>query len=223
MTGKRRTYFTIAAFALVILGAVIRHQAYSEFGPIDYAVTEMKIVPLNFSIYSAVQPEDIALLKDILRQDFPSAKVSIGYPMNVPKDAYNDKTQQLDINKLLKELLKKPEEKSVRVIGITAMDLTDYKLNFLFSGVWLGKNALVMSYRRLKTDNPNLNRDRYRKILLRALGFTFGFKSLSDRTCVMAFSNSLQELDEKGAKWCGEEAEEIKKISPEATPHGKNI
>ena len=208
--------FAIILFFIIVLGlsaASFSDVFYSLFvKPIQYNVTEMRIVPIG-----SVFLEDMEVLQSTLKKEFPKISISISNELiDLPPHAFDKEKQQYNAKLLLEAVSNLSDNQQVRLIGVTEEDLFTPGLNFVFSTAQPRGNSMVMSFKRLRPiynpENPNQRVERYQKIVLRGLGLTFGFKPSSDRSCVMAYSNSLAELDAKGTKWCGEEIELIQKI-----------
>jgi len=208
--------FAIILFFIIILGfsaVSFSDIIYSLFSkPIQYNITEIKIIP-----FGSVFREDMEVLQSILKKEFPKIPTSISNKsIDLPLHAFDAKKQQYNAKLLLEAVSNLSENQQIRMIGVTEEDLFTPGLNFVFSTTQPRGNSMIMSFKKLRPvydlENPNLRSERYQKIILRGLGITFGFKPSSDRSCVMAFSNSLAELDAKGSQWCGKEVELVQKI-----------
>jgi predicted Zn-dependent protease len=164
-------------------------------------------VPLGDVAY-----EDAELVRAILQEDFPRARVLAVSPLELPAEARHAARGQYDAAQLLFMLGGLTDDPSIRLVAITEPDLHVARLNFVFSAAQPHGNVMVMSFARLRppaAGGPDLRADRYRKLLRRGLGFTFGLATVPDRACVMSYANSLDELDAKGDAWCGDEAERV--------------
>jgi len=127
-------------------------------------------------------------------------------------DAYNSNRSQFNADKILDNLKEIKHSENERVIAIIPNDSYSEGLNFIFSSPDLKNGNIIISVYRLRFssgkiiyfldwDDPLLL-DRTLKTLYRSLGFTMGFGNSKDRKCIMAFSNSLIELDNKGMNFC---------------------
>ncbi len=175
--------------------------------PIDYPVTEIQIVPLG-----AIPASDVEAVRQVVAQEFPRITVTGGDPLELPRASFDAARRQYNAEALLGPLAQRAPDRGVRAVGVADVDLFSPGLNFVFSSAQPKGRAVVMSVHDLRDPRESLSRERYRKIVLRALGFTFGFETSLDRSCVMAFSNSLADLDAKGTAWCGNEPEAIRRI-----------
>lgn len=172
-------------------------------------IKEIQIVP-----FGTVSDKDLQIMRDIIQQDFLKTNVMIDKFIDLPTQSYNTERQQYDADVLRDLLEKRSSDQSVRIVGVADVDLFAPGINFVFSDPSVGGNSLVLSVTRLHLDydlenaikDENLLKERYRKVVLRALGVTFGFgvSPFVERSCMMAFSNSLEKLDAKGTSWCDE-------------------
>ncbi|HYM90045.1 MAG TPA: hypothetical protein VEW91_00250 [bacterium] len=175
--------------------------------PIDYPVTVIRIVPLG-----AIPASDVEAVRQIVGQEFPRITVTVGDPLELPSASFDSARRQYNAEALLGLLAQRAPDRGVRVVGVADVDLFSPGLNFVFSSAQPKGSGVVMSLYDLRDPRESLSRERYRKIVLRALGITFGFETSLDRSYVMAFSNSLPDLDGKGTAWCGKEPEALKRI-----------
>ncbi len=105
---------------------------------------------------------------------------------------------------LLRELEKKYRvEAGCKHLGVVDVDLYAGRLNFIFGIAQVGGDFAAISLYRLKYGaGEELLLERALKEALHELGHTFGFGHCPRRKCVMSFSNSLEEVDAKGADFC---------------------
>jgi archaemetzincin len=126
--------------------------------------------------------------------------------ISLPQWAFDPLRSQYDAGTLLQTL---PEGKAQgRILGIADQDLYVPRLNFVF-GVAdpQGRRALI-AFSRLREDfygrppNPGLFLLRATKEAVHELGHTGGLEHCPDPDCVMYFSNTLGDTDNKGYQFC---------------------
>ncbi|MCD6247592.1 MAG: archaemetzincin family Zn-dependent metalloprotease [Candidatus Diapherotrites archaeon] len=95
-------------------------------------------------------------------------------------------------------------------IGLTASDLFYRDLNFVFGLASFATKCCIVSWYRLR-QAEQLFFKRLVKECLHELGHVLGLQHCQNKQCVMSFSNSLAEVDEKQAAYCSNCAEQIAK------------
>lgn len=188
---------------LVVTGAVGGLFAH----PTDYPVREIRVVPVG-----ELTPHDAEVLREVIQQEFPAIKVTVESGIAFPARAYHRERDQYNAESVLSALERRAPDRSIRVVGATDANIFTWGTNFVFTAGRPHGRAICISLYYLTARDEALTRLRYRKVIMRGLGLTFGFETARDRSCAMAYSNSLEELDQKGTRWCGSEAEMIQKI-----------
>ncbi|MDH4153803.1 MAG: archaemetzincin family Zn-dependent metalloprotease [Nitrospira sp.] len=89
------------------------------------------------------------------------------------------------------------------ILGVTNRDLYVEGLNYVFGLADSPGKAAVISLHRLHAGADDmLFRARAVKEAVHELGHTRGLRHCADSRCVMAFSNSLADIDRKGKEFC---------------------
>jgi archaemetzincin len=94
------------------------------------------------------------------------------------------------------------------IIGIGYLDGFEYGLNFVFGEADPQSRVAAVFTKRLKPEfygepaNYNLYFERLLKEVVHELGHLLGLDHCSNSKCVMRFSNSVFEVDEKNAVFC---------------------
>ncbi len=95
-----------------------------------------------------------------------------------------------------------------RVLGVVDVDIFAPGLNFVFGVAELEGRKAIMSLQRLRQEYYGLPEDgglfqeRVIKEAVHEMGHTYGLKHCPDGGCVMHFSNSLGDTDNKGRQFC---------------------
>jgi archaemetzincin len=158
-----------------------------------------------------VGPVDPAFL-DFLALVLPE---SVGIPFRIhpralPVDAaYEPLRGQWNAARILEELDRLEEGKEAwRVLGVADLDLFITILTFVFGLAHLGARLALVSLHRLRNEfyglppNPELLLARLEKEAMHELGHTARLVHCPDYACVMHFSNAVEEVDLKEARFC---------------------
>jgi archaemetzincin len=130
------------------------------------------------------------------------------------EEAFDRKRNQYDAEKILHHV-RDSKSDADKVLGIVDKDIFVEGLNFVFGLSEInGKNCIISTF-RLKPEfygkkNEKLFRERVLKEAVHELGHSFGLVHCSNKKCVMSFSNSIAEVDEKGESFCEKCAKAIK-------------
>jgi archaemetzincin len=138
--------------------------------------------------------------------------VKLQKEVTIPASAFNKARGQYDASAIL------PHVKPEGGLGITAEDLYEGGLNFVF-GLGETEGSAVVSIARLDPERygePGGQAKligRLTKEVVHEVGHTLGMKHCENKAgakqCVMAFSEGVHEVDEKGAAFCKEHAKMI--------------
>jgi len=164
------------------------------------AIDMIKIILVTYG----VEKQIVDFVKSFLK-DAPNVEIQEREIREIPYDLFNDKRDQYRgdlINQWIYKNLKKRDTDII--IGILDIDAYVPPLNFIF-GVASPKLKVCTVYiPRLKigVDIYGL-RSRLKKEVLHELGHLFGLHHCLNKLCVMAFSNSIHDVDRKTYKFCG--------------------
>jgi archaemetzincin len=128
--------------------------------------------------------------------------------MENPQFAYNDTRCQYNSKLILKRLLQRNLRGTLRLIGVTPMDLYVPILKFVFGLAQIEGKCSIISLHRLyprfydQPSNPDLLLARVEKTVLHELGHTFGITHCRDRRCVMYSSVRIEDTDVKQPDFC---------------------
>ena len=88
------------------------------------------------------------------------------------------------------------------LVGIVMADGFVEGLNFVFGLASPPMRVASVYLARMRLNGLDLLWERSLKVTVHELGHLFGLEHCSNPGCVMRFSNSLVELDEKGSRFC---------------------
>ncbi len=146
--------------------------------------------------------------------DFLSTKLERVYdcicrvasPLRISESSHNLRRGQYDAEVLVAEIAEKMPADAEKLLCVVNVDLFVPGLNFVF-GLAVG-NTAVISLVRLRPEyygdgmNENLFRERALKEGVHELGHTFGLRHCPDMSCIMHFSNRIEDTDIKGPGFC---------------------
>lgn len=128
--------------------------------------------------------------------------------MENPKYAYNDTRRQYNSKQILKHLLQQCTRDTLRLIGVTHVDLYVPILKYVFGLAQIEGQCSIISLHRLlpqfydQPSNPDLLLARVEKTALHELGHTFGITHCRDRRCIMYSSTRIEDTDLKQPDFC---------------------
>jgi archaemetzincin len=155
-----------------------------------------------------IDSEVLRDISDVLKKAFHS-KVEIHHAISIPQDALDAKRKQYHSTTILKRIKSMKPENVKRALGIIDVDLYVPELNFVFgeADIYTGV-ASVISLTRLRQEFYGLNPDK-RLFHLRAIkeaiheiGHTYGLGHCQNPQCIMYFSNTIKNTDNKGPGFC---------------------
>lgn len=129
-------------------------------------------------------------------------------PLILKKTTFNEERKQFDAQKILFALHGlKQQYKWQKVLGITYEDIFIKGMNFVFGLASPTGKVCVVSLHRLieqqKQELSQMEEARIVKEIAHEIGHIYGLEHC-DRDCVMAFSNSVLDVDTKKSTLCEE-------------------
>lgn len=171
----------------------------------------IKVVAINEAIYSL--PEIKSEIEGAIRFFFDPHEYDIKFynltGINVPVDIAR---AQVDARLALRATEGKPEiqqSEGDMLILLIDRDLFVPNMNFVFGVADIKKRRIVLSLYRLKRDvylanmvEPGKYKERVFKEIMHEIGHILGLKHCEDKSCVMSFSKTVLEVDEKLPMFC---------------------
>lgn len=133
-----------------------------------------------------------------LQQELAEKVIDAG-SFQIPNTAFNPLRQQYDAMTIIDKLAAiKPSSRAVK-LGIVSKDIYSHGMNFIFGlADPLSHTALVSTYR---LNGINLH-ERIAKEVIHEIGHLLGLTHCSDTSCVMCFSNTIDDTDRKKQTLC---------------------
>lgn len=157
---------------------------------------------MNLTIipFADVDPLTVQHLTEDLR--FLKLYITVTEPIDLPDNAYNENRHQYHANSLLNRIRQRHGK---HLLGITNADMYVDSLNFVFGLADLSGRASIISTFRLHFDASEQEfRERVVKEAVHEFGHALGLQHCQSSKCVMHFSNSLQDTDYKGKRFCSQ-------------------
>jgi archaemetzincin len=148
---------------------------------------------------------DPAILDELapILQDAFEARIFFTLPsIEIPKIAYNVLRQQYHSTELLNVLARQKSAQWERLLGITDVDLYTQDLNFVFGEADARRGVALFSSARLHSVDREQFVRRAATEAIHEIAHTYGLGHCNKATCVMWFSNTLEETDRKGTGFC---------------------
>ena len=125
-----------------------------------------------------------------------------------PDYAWDPRRRQYASVPILQRLATARPRDAVRLLAITEKDLFIPMLTFVFGQAQLSGPVALVSLARLRQEfyglppNPVVLLSRLAKECAHEMGHTFGLVHCPDRSCAMALSTGVQQIDRKGSDFC---------------------
>ena len=130
-------------------------------------------------------------------------------PMEIPEEAFVPERDQYLSSRVLNDLRHSVDVNSKdRLLFVTDVDLFVRDLNFIFGEAEIAGRLAIVSLTRLRPsfygerEEEKLFLGRIAKEAVHELGHVYGLGHCADKRCVMFFSNSLWDTDQKSSDFC---------------------
>ena len=153
---------------------------------------------------------DNVILEDLAGhiQDHCGLECRISRALENPGYAYDEKRSQYDSKRILKHLIETFPPDTLRLIGVTDVDLFVPILKYVYGLAQIEGECALISIYRLRPQfyeqpfNQGILLSRVEKTALHELGHTFGLTHCRDRRCVMHSSTRIKDTDFKHPNFC---------------------
>ena len=121
--------------------------------------------------------------------------------------ALNFERQQYYSTLILEKLTAVASARDIKLLGITTVDLFIPILTYVYGEAQIGGKACIISTCRLSegrssSDSGHRLHDRAVKEALHELGHTFKLRHCPERSCIMHYCRSIQDVDRKSDHLC---------------------
>lgn len=148
---------------------------------------------------------------------FLDRRVETGRAVPLPKDGYDSSRQQYKGEAVIKILqsCRQPGQ-AERIVGLIDQDCYSGELNFILGQAVSGGRETFVALPRLRPscsgmeEDKALFRQRVLKEIIHELGHSWGLPHCGRPQCVMYFSNSVADTDEKNPEFCSECSEKLR-------------
>ncbi len=177
---------------------------------LDIEISDRKMCRLKRVLIKSFSVEDASLFRRLKKEIERELSIECEYigDQPIPFASYNTLRKQFLAEKFLETLLIEKDFEEDIVLGICDVDLYEPGLNFVFGMASPFYHVAVVSTKRLResfygrTCNEDLFFSRVLSESVHEIGHTLGLEHCSTHPCVMNFSNSIEETDDKGFRFC---------------------
>ena len=147
-------------------------------------------------------------LTTTLPEQFSESNFVLANPIKIPSQAFDDNKKQYISPKIISFIQQNYTDVSYqKILGICDVNAYSGRLNFVFGEAQFGGRIAAIYLTRLKEQFGELYDERIflQRVVTEAvheLGHLFGLQHCLANSCVMYFSNSLEDTDKKGNDFC---------------------
>jgi archaemetzincin len=131
--------------------------------------------------------------------DSLAQQVSNAGSFGIPEKAFNPLRHQYDAVTIINHIATLNHDPQSMKLGIVDKDIYSHGMNFIFGlADPLSQTAIVSTYRLTGTNKH----DRIAKEAIHEIGHLLGLSHCTDASCVMYFSNTIEDTDSKTQTLC---------------------
>lgn len=156
-------------------------------------------------LFEGVQ-DDYEVVKDSVEAAvayFDAVKLLRVITLTLPREAFSEAKGRYDASAILKDLKCRPElSRYACVLSLTDRDIFVPGSEYVFGVAELGGRVMIVSTKRLKSSSEHVFKQRVFKEFLHEIGHLFGLDHCNDPSCVMSFSETVADVDDKSFDFC---------------------
>ena len=149
-------------------------------------------------VYQQKTLDIFPLAQDVIKDSFSLMAQDQGH-ITLQKSSYNPLRQQYNAAVILDDIASKNDKDIEYKLCLVNVDIYAQNMNFIFGlANPIRKTAIVSTY-RLNGDNT---KERISKEIVHEIGHLFGLVHCANNKCIMHFSNTVKDTDEKEQTFC---------------------
>jgi len=153
------------------------------------------------------QDEEVLLLISTAVQTFFGCETGILPVLDNIDFAIDFKRNQYHSTVILDRLSELAPRDTLKILAVTGFDLFIPIFTYVFGEAQLGGKACIISTHRLSRDLPSMEweegfKKRAVKEALHELGHTFKLTHCKEKHCIMRYSRSIEDVDNKSREFC---------------------
>lgn len=139
------------------------------------------------------------LISEVLRKQYNLTSTQLSV-FKIPKEAFNPLRNQYDASRIIEYIQRNFDRRCDKHLLIVDVDIYTQRFNFIFGLAETYKKAAIISLYRLAGNG--LLKDRLAKEVVHEVGHLLGLNHCPSPSCVMHFSNTINDTDRKNVDLC---------------------